>query len=563
MTKLLQQLPSAPEKWLRAAARQVQGLLLVAVSLGFVAGIVLIVQAGILAWVVHEVLFEGRRLADLLVPIIALPGLMLLRAGLVWGGEQLGFQAAAQVKSRIRMQLYDHLQALGPDRLRARSSGDLAHYVADGAEGLEAYYSRYLPQAAAAALIPLAVLAFVFPLDLVSGLILLFTAPFIPLFMILIGKRAERINQRQWRRLASLSARFLDSLQGLTTLKLFNATRREAEIIARITDNYRETTVSVLRVAFLSALVLEFLSTVSVAVVAVIIGFKLLSGTMLFQTGFFILLLAPEFYLPLRSLGTHYHSRLSAMAAAEGLLALLAEQPGPEKQGGRLRPEWSSVRLELEAVSFRHGDGPMVLHQVSRSIPAGSFAVLAGPSGAGKTTLLRILLGTVAPSGGRVLVNNADLAEVDQDAWLRHVSWMPQNPFILPGTIWENILLNLSGEPSADDWKKLDAMATLTGLDEDLAALPDGWWSLVEEGGGGLSGGQRQRLTLNRALCKPAPVLLLDEPTAHLDEGGKATVLAALRTMAGERTLVVASHDEQVRNLADVVLELGTLEGSS
>ncbi|WP_459937383.1 thiol reductant ABC exporter subunit CydD [Desulfonatronum parangueonense] len=551
-----------PKQWLPAAARQVQGQLLLAVSLGFLAGIVLILQAGILAFVVHEVLFAGRGLADLLGPVLALPGLMLVRAALVWGGEQLGFQAAARVKSGIRMQLYDHLHALGPDRLRARSSGDLAHYLTDGVEGLEAYYSRYLPQAATAALIPVAVLAFVLPLDLVSGLILLFTAPFIPFFMILIGKRAERINQRQWRRLASLSARFLDSLQGLTTLKLFNATRREAEIIARITDNYRETTVSVLKIAFLSALVLEFLATVSVAVVAVIIGFKLLAGTMSFQTGFFILLLAPEFYLPLRSLGAHYHSRLSAMAAAQGLVALLAEQPRTLEEG-KLRPQWASVRMEIAGVSYGHGRDSMVLHQVNLGIPAGALTVLAGPSGAGKTTLLRILLGTVAPDGGRVLVNGADLGEVDQEAWLRHVSWMPQNPFVLQGTILDNILLHRHGEPSEDDRRKLEAVAALTGLDRDLASLPQGWRTRVEEGGGGLSGGQRQRLALTRALCKEAPLLLLDEPTAHLDAESRETVLTALRSLAGKRTLVAASHDARLRELADVVLELVPPGGES
>ena len=377
-----------PKDWLRTNARQVRGVLLAAIGLGAAAGLLLIIQASLLAYVVHQVLFEAAELADVFGALVSLPILMLVRAGVVWGSEQLGVRAAIRIKQQIRMQVVDHLAALGPERLRGRSSGDLAHHVVDGVEGLEAYFARYLPQAALAALIPLAVLAFVFPMDLVSGLILLFTAPFIPLFLFLIGTRAEKLNQRQWRRLAALSARFLDSLQGLTTLRLFNATRREAEVIAQITNEYRESTVDVLRIAFLSALVLEFFSTVSLAVVAVIIGFKLLSGTMAFQTGFFILLLAPEFYSPLRALGTHYHSRLSAMAASEGLMALLAEQPRTSKRTLQTCPQWSSVELDIQNLSFGHVPDQRVLQDLFLHVPAGACMALVGPSGVGKTSLL-------------------------------------------------------------------------------------------------------------------------------------------------------------------------------
>ncbi len=579
----------APKDWLRGNARSVLGLLLAGIGLGVAAGVLLIVQAGLLAWVVHQVLFEAAGLEDVFGALVALPMLMLIRAGLVWGGEQFGVQAAMRVKGQLRMRVMDHLAALGPERLRGRSSGDLAHHVVDGIEGLEAYFARYLPQAALAALLPLAVLAFVFPMDLVSGLILLFTAPFIPLFMFLIGSRAEKLNQRQWRRLALLSARFLDSLQGLTTLRLFNATRREARIIAEITDDYRESTLSVLRIAFLSALVLEFFSTVSLALMAVIIGFKLLSGTMAFQAGFFILLLAPEFYLPLRALGVHYHSRLSATAAAEGLMALLAEQPHDFQTSrtspatDRLSPNWFSVDLDIRNLSFGHGPGQTVLHDFSLRIQPGSRVALVGPSGVGKTSLLRLLLGTARPEGGRILVNGTELADMDLGHWLRHVAWMPQNPYIAPTTMWENVLLGCASGPAgkpgmADtvDWDALDEIAALTGLDRDLTAMAQGWQTRVGEGGAGLSGGQRQRLALTRVLArtlaKPAPLLLLDEPTAHLDDQGAEVVLAALGKvsggllgglsggvlggLSGKRTVIIASHDSRVREFADVVAEL-------
>ncbi|WP_152555177.1 thiol reductant ABC exporter subunit CydD [Desulfonatronum thiodismutans] len=565
----------APKDWLLGNARLVRGLLMAGIGFGAAAGVLLIVQAGLLAWVVHQVLFEAAALEDVFGALVALPLLMLVRAGLVWGGEQFGVQAAMRVKGQLRMRVMDHLAALGPERLRGRSSGDLAHHVVDGIEGLEAYFARYLPQAALAALLPLAVLAFVFPMDFVSGLILLFTAPFIPLFMFLIGSRAEKLNQRQWRRLALLSARFLDSLQGLTTLRLFNATRREARIIAEITDDYRESTLSVLRIAFLSALVLEFFSTVSLAVVAVIIGFKLLSGSMAFQAGFFILLLAPEFYLPLRTLGVHYHSRLSAMAASEGLTALLAERPQVSERPTRRCPEWSVMELDIQDLDFSHAPDQPVLRGFSLHVPFGSRVALIGPSGVGKTSLLRLLLGTARPEGGRILVNGTDLTEVDLEHWLRHVAWMPQNSYIAPTTMWENVLLGGSsgsdGQPEvaeAMDWDALEKVAALTGLNRDLVAMDQGWQTRVGEGGAGLSGGQRQRLALTRVLArtlgKPVPLLLLDEPTAHLDDHGAEMVLAALGKasgvvsgeLSGKRTVVIVSHDPRVREFADVVVEL-------
>lgn len=548
--------PSFSQKaWLLEQARPTAPFLFLAVGLGLAAGILLIIQAGMLASIVHDVIFEGQGLSDVFSLILALPALMVTRAVLVWGAEQFGFRAAAQVKAAVRMRLYDQLMAAGPQHLRDRPTGDLAHQVVDSVEGLEAYYSRFLPQAALAALIPLAVLAFVLPLDMVSGLILLFTAPFIPLFMVLIGSRAERLNQRQWRRLAALSARFLDSLQGLTSLKLFNATRREAEIIARITDNYRTTTISVLRVAFLSALMLEFLATVSVALAAVLIGFKLLSGSMTFQTGFFILLLAPEFYLPLRVLGTHYHARLSALAAAQGIMAELAEAPSQVKSGV-LRPRWRSIALRLVNISFSHSLDRQTVHNVSADIPAGSLAVLAGPSGTGKTTLLRILLQSLSPDDGRVMINGTDLGEVAHGAWVDHVSWMSQEPFFFQGTLLDNVLMREGADLSGDAWPLLEQAAALIGLDKDLAALPQGWHTPVGEGGDGLSGGQRQRLALARAVFKGGALFLLDEPTAHLDGQSREMVLAALRSLAGKHTVIVASHDPRVLEIADVVVKL-------
>jgi ATP-binding cassette, subfamily C, bacterial CydD len=420
MTMRKQEAPdlfSTPQAWLGREARTARNFLILAVCLGWGGGMLLIAQASLLATIVHDVVFNSYAMAEVFARLMLLPPIMAMRFVLVWAGEQFGFRAAARVKADIRQRLYAHLLRLGPERLRTRSTGDLTHQVVDGVEGLEAYYARFLPQAALAGLIPLAVLAFVFPLDLTSGLILLGAAPFVPVFMVLIGSQAEKLNQRQWRRLAALSARFLDSLQGLTTIKMFGASRREAEIIVRITDDYRQTTISVLRFAFLSALILELIATVSMAMVAVFIGFRLLSGEMAFQTGFFILLLVPEFFLPLRALGTHYHSRLSASAAAEGLLAILAEPPPDGERADTRHPRWPTVGLQLDNLCFAHTPAHEIVCELNLEIAPGSFTVLAGLSGVGKTTLLRLLLGSIAPDKGRILCNGIDLSSIAPEAW--------------------------------------------------------------------------------------------------------------------------------------------------
>jgi ATP-binding cassette, subfamily C, bacterial CydD len=485
-----------------------------------------------------------------------LPPIMVMRFVLVWAGEHCGFHAAARVKADIRQRLYSHLLRLGPERLRTRSTGDLTHQIVDGVEGLEAYYARFLPQAALAGLIPLAVLAFVFPLDLVSGLILLGAAPFVPVFMVLIGSQAATLNQRQWRRLAALSARFLDSLQGLTTIRMFGASSREAGIIARITDDYRQTTLSVLRFAFLSALILELIATVSMAMVAVFIGFRLISGEMAFQTGFFILLLVPEFFLPLRALGTHYHSRLSASAAAEGLLAILDEPPSYSERTDMQHPQWPIVGLQLDKLSFSHTPAHEIVCELNLQIAPGSFTVLAGLSGMGKTTILRLLLGSITPDKGRILCNGIDLSRIAPEAWRAHIAWMPQEPYLFQGSVRDNVRLSDDAPETPAQREALLRAAARTGLDKDVAALPHGWDTQLGESGQGLSGGQRRRLALTRAMLKGAPLVILDEPTAHLDEAGRRTVIAALQSMAGQRTLVIASHDPAVIAAADHVVDL-------
>ena len=392
-----------------------------AVGIGTLAGFLLILQAWCLALIVDGVIFANPGLQPLMPWFWALLGLFLIRALLAWSAEQVAFEAAVRVKLALRDQLYRHIQRLGPAYLSDQRSGDLTNSLSDGIEALEAYYARYLPAVSLMALVPLSILVFVFPLDWISALVMLGTAPLIPLFMLLIGKGAERRNQKQWHRLARMSGHFLDVIQGFTSLKLFNASRREAEVIARISDDYRRSTLSVLRIAFLSSFALEFFSTLSIAMVAVLIGFRLYWGEMDFFHGFFVLLLAPEFYLPLRNMGSHYHARMEAIGAAQRMVEIL-ETPIHVPTQKQRRVSRTPNEIALERVSFTYPDGRCGVEDLSFRVQAGETLALVGPSGAGKSTTLNLLLGFLQPQAGVIRIDGTPMAELDPDDWRRRIA---------------------------------------------------------------------------------------------------------------------------------------------
>lgn len=549
-----------PTRWLSAQRHLAGPALNLAVGIGLAGGFLLIWQAWLLAQVVNGAVIEQRPLVELWPWLWPLLGVFALRAAIAWGAEQVAFRAAARVKLALRGRLYRHLQALGPVALQGERSGELSGLLVDGVEQLEAYYARYLPHMSLMALVPLAILAFVFPLDWVSGLVMVLTAPLIPLFMILIGKGTERLNQKQWRELARMSAHFLDVIQGLTTLKLFNASRREAQVIARISDAHRRSAMGVLRVAFLSSLVLEFFATVSIAVVAVLIGFRLLWGEMDFLYGFFVLLLAPEFYLPLRQMGTHYHARMEAIAAAERLVEILETAAPPAPANPLPIPAKGRYEIRFEQVSFDYPGGRTALAGADFRIAPGERVALVGPSGSGKSTTINLLLGFLRPQSGRLLVDGEELAQMAQADWLRRLAWVPQHPRLFHGTVLENIRL---GRPEAD-MAAVQKAARLAHAEEFIERLPLGYDTRVGEGGQGLSGGQIQRLALARAFLKDAPLVVLDEPTASLDLGSEALVQAAIERLAEGRTLLVVAHRLATVRGADriVVLDQGRVAES-
>jgi ATP-binding cassette subfamily C protein CydD len=414
-------------------------------------------------------------------------------------------------------------------------------------EGLHDFYAFYLPQMALAVMIPAAIVAFVFPYSWAAGGLLLLTAPLIPLFMVLVGMGAESISQRHFQALSRMSGYFLDLLQGITTLKLFNRSRGAEGTIARVSRDYRLKTMGVLRVAFLSSAVLEFFSSISIALVAVYLAmsylgyfsFGLYGESLSFAGGLFILLLAPDFYLPLRELGTHYHARAEAVGAAEEILKITSVSRRKTLSGSIKWSKTAPLQIGIKDVhlAFDGGQRP-ALQGLSFEMREGDQLALVGASGAGKSTTLNLLLGFLVPDQGQINVNGTLLAKLAPDSWRRSIAWIGQHPYLFQGTIGENILL---GRPDATERQIEHAAANARVLDF-ARHLPEGLDTPVGEQGFGLSRGQAQRVALARAFLKDAPLLLLDEPTAGLDAENEALVITALKSLARGRTVLMSTH---------------------
>ncbi|MCB1735802.1 MAG: thiol reductant ABC exporter subunit CydD [Gammaproteobacteria bacterium] len=553
-------------KWLRGHRDLAGRYLGLTTIVGALGGLLIVAQAWLIALSINAVLFEDAALADVEAWLWLGLAVLIGRSVLVWLGEVFSFRGAAQVRHALRIALFDHIRALGPVALHqargprvaradrpptdAQAAGALANTLTDGIEGLEGYYARYLPATTLMGMLPLILLLFVYPADWLSGTMMLVTAPLIPLFMILIGKGAESLNQKQWRELARMSAHFLDIIQGLTTLKLFNASKREAAIIGAISERFRISTMRVLRVAFLSSAVLEFFATVSIALVAVFIGFRLLAGEMDFLYGFFVLLIAPEFYLPLRNLGTQYHARMEAVGAAEQMIAVLDQALPPRPNGNEFLDRGRELKIEFDAVELSYEADRKALDSVSFAIPPGETLAVIGASGAGKTSLMNLLLGFVEPDAGALRINGTPLPDLDLAGWRSHIAWLPQNPRLFAGSIADNIRL---GAPDADDTAVI-AAARAAHADAFIDKLPHGYETAIGEAGAGLSGGQIQRIALARAYLRDAPLLILDEPTASLDAESETLINDALAVLCRGRSVILIAHRLQTLSLADRIL---------
>ncbi|WP_413115718.1 thiol reductant ABC exporter subunit CydD [Streptomyces sp. CY1] len=532
-------------------ARATRFFLAASVALGLAGAGLIIAQAMLIAEIVVGAFQRGEDVAALTLPLGLLALVAVGRAAVSWLTELAAHRAGAAVKSELRLRLVERAVRLGPSWLDSQRTGALTTLATRGIDALDDYFARYLPQLGLAVVVPVAVLARIVTADWISALIIVATLPLIPLFMMLIGWATQSRMDRQWRLLSRLSGHFLDVVAGLPTLKVFGRAKAQAESIRAITSDYRRATLKTLRLAFLSSLALELLSTVSVALVAVDIGMRLVHGEMDLFTGLVVLVLAPEAYLPLRQVGAQYHAAAEGLAAADEVFAVLEREPS--NTGGSPAPDARSAALTLDGLVVRHpGRGEPSLARTSFEIRPGETVAVVGPSGAGKSTLLNAVLGFAAPDEGRVLIGGRDLAALDPESWRRQIAWVPQRPYLFAGTIAENVRL---ARPDADDAAVRAALRDADAL-RFVSALPDGIESRLGEMGAGLSAGQRQRIALARAFLADRPVLLLDEPTANLDGETEASVVEAVRRLAEGRTVLLVVHRPALLPLADRVLRL-------
>ncbi|SDE96959.1 thiol reductant ABC exporter subunit CydD [Rhodospira trueperi] len=529
----------------------VRGRLIAVYALNALAGGLMIANAALLAGALHRLVF-GHGAPDPTLWILA-AGLIAGRALATWAAGVVAADLGLAAQARVRRDLFATLTHPAPtaDGSAGRlAPAEAATLATDGVEALTPYLSGYLPAIAQAAVLTLAILAVVLPLDWISGLTLAVTAPLIPLFMILIGAGAERLNVAQWAVLTRLSGAFLDAVQALPLLRLFGATAREGMRIARAAEGYRIATMKVLRVAFLSALALEILATLGVALVAVFLGFRLLWGMVDYDRALFILLLAPEFYLPLRALGAQYHARMDALAAAERLAPVLRGTPATPPETIAAAPVTGAApRVVLEHVSFAYAaaETAPILTDLSVTLEPGTLTALVGASGGGKSTLLALLRGVLHPTGGRILVDGDPL-----DPRRHRPAWVPQAPRLFAGTIADALRLGAPDAPDAALWEALRRV----GAEAVVSARPLGLATPLGEGGRGLSGGEIRRLALARALLADAPLVLMDEPSASLDHASEEALIRALNGLRADRTVVIAAHRLSTLQGADRILVL-------
>ena len=541
-------------RYARAARRQ----LVTTVVLGIVATAAILAQASLLAHALATAARGQAVAAALWGTMAALLGVVAVRVAVTYGGEVCALRAAATVKSQLRRALAGRAVGLGPawsGRPGRAGSAEVAALATRGLDGLDPYFARYLPQLVLAVAVPVAVLARVAAADWISAVLIAATLPLIPLFAVLVGWHTKAQTRRQWRLLATLAGHFLDVVEGLPTLKLFGRAKPQQKVIGEVTGAYRSATMSALRVAFLSALVLELTAAVATALVAVEVGLRLLYGHMGYETALLVLLLTPEAFLPLRAVAAQFHASMEGAAAAGRVLEILETEPalGPRPIPRIRAADLHTDEIALNAVTAAYpGRDRPALRELSLAIRPGERVAVTGPSGAGKSTLLALLLGFVQPAAGTIQVGGTDLAAIDLGRWRAQIAWVPQQPHLFAGTAADNIAL---GSPGAG----LDAIrraAELAGAAEFIEELPRGYREELGERGLRLSAGQRQKIALARAFLRDARLLLLDEPAAHLDPASARQLWETVETMAAGRTVVLVSHGRGWEGLASRVITL-------
>ncbi|MFA0513760.1 heme ABC transporter permease/ATP-binding protein CydD [Vibrio breoganii] len=549
-------------RWLKQQSKLAKRWLTLTVVAGVASAVVLIIQASLIAQILHSLIIEHADKYDLVPHFIGLGATVILRSALAWGREIAGYRSGEQVRIYIRGLVVDKMRRLGPGHIKGKTAGAWGTMLIEQVEEMQDFFAKYLPQMALSALIPFMILVVVFPLNWVSGLIFLITAPLIPFFMALVGKKAADANRKNFKALQRLSGHFYDRLQAMTTIRLFDRARDEKEQLHAASEVFRERTMSVLKIAFLSSAVLEFFTSISIALTAVYFGFTFIGelnfghyGTSVtLFTGLFILILAPEFYQPLRDLGTFYHAKQQAIGAAESIVDFLnIEEPKQESNKQVITSEENCVITASDLI-VTSTEGKVLVGPVSFTLETGKKTALVGPSGAGKTSIMNALLGFL-PYQGSLTINGTELSEVDLNSYRSIVSWVGQNPLLVHGTIAENLNLaekTFSTQELQDKIKQAHADEFIDKLGLDHA---------IADRSGGLSVGQAQRIALARALLQDGQFWLLDEPTASLDARSESLINESLQSALVNKTALMVTH--QLSNLQQMdqilVLENGAL----
>ncbi len=533
------------------------------IAMGLLGAVAIIFQARQVSTIVARVFLEQQTLLEIRPLLFGLLGWIVLRSLTTLLSDAAAGATALRIKQALRQQLADKMIALGPAYLRSQTNGsaDVISIAIQGIDALEAYFSQFLPQLTLAALIPVTMLFVIIPLDPLTGLVLALTAPLLPLFLWLVGSASAVVTRRQWTALSRMNAFFLDTLQGLTTLKTLGRSRTHDQRIATISERYRQATMSVLRVTFLSALVLELVGTISTAIVAVEVSLRLLAGRIAFEQAFFLLILAPEFYWPLRQVGLRFHAASTGVAAAQKLFAVLQTEETSPASSTQPVPMMLAApqRIRFEHVSYTYPNRSLAaLQDISFELRAGQLTALIGPSGSGKTTLAWLLLRFLSPTQGEIRIDDQQLSELPLSAWRRQLAWVSQRPHLLRGSLAENLRLAHPGATEAQLWHALRA----AHLDQWVTSQPLKLDTHIGEGGASLSSGQIQRLALARAFLRPASLLLLDEPTAHIDPIEEALLEQSTRNLLDSgKTCLVIAHRLPTIQRADwlIVLQAGQI----
>lgn len=537
-------------------ARSEKLSLLATILFGVILGGFIVSQAWLLSSIIAGVFLQQNTLGEIRHALIGLLLIILGRGLATFGRERSAGGASINIRSNLRRTLFQHLHKVSPNEISAERTGELTATLIQGIDHLDAYFRIYLPQVFITAILPLIVLWVVFPIDWISGLVFVLTAPLIPVFMILIGRQADKETHKQWKMLGRLGGHFHDVLQGLKTLKAYGLSKSQSKVIRSVSDQYASVTLKVLRIAFLSGFVLEILATISTAVIAVQIGLRLLYGQIDFAESLFILILAPDFYFPFRQLGAAYHSGMEGIHSAERIFEITSLPTMPQTVSHtrhHYSDGWSFGPIEFQDVCFSYNQEELeTLREINFHLPINATTALVGPTGAGKSTILSLILKFIQPSSGLITVAGNNLQDVESRWWWDQISWVPQFPYLFNDTVEANLLI---AKPAASRQEIIEALRKANLLDF-INSLPEGTATKIGEKGTRFSGGQAQRLAIARAYLKDAPFLILDEPTKNVDVESEEQIRESLHLLAARKTLLIVAHRLSSVRFADQIIVL-------